>query len=130
MQTALSSMNAGFGPTLIGDIGEDTIAAYQPSADTSLVTALERHPGLNLSRDVLGFIATWPTALQRAVQAVLWENFTREARVPVTFAWQPAYDYSVTVHDVADTAKSTGGITVVLTSRYPDDIHPLTASSS
>jgi hypothetical protein len=45
--------------------------------------------------------------------------------MPITFAWAPGYDYELSVWDVADTADTAGGITVLLRSRYPADPHPL-----
>jgi hypothetical protein len=78
---------------------------------------------------VAAFVATWPTALQRAVQAVIWENFSRVETVPITFAWTPAYDYSVTIYDVHETETTRGGITVLFTSRYPADAHPLSGAT-
>jgi len=128
MQTALSSMNASFGAGSIADLGPDVVDAFQPTPDTSLAEALRRVPGLDMSDAVFNYVDGWPTALQRAVQAVIWENFTRGAAVPITFAWSPGYDYSLTVFDVRDTRETRGGITVLLTSRYPDDAHPLSSA--
>ena len=38
------------------------------------------------------------------------------------------YDYGLRLWDVSNTAKTAGGITVLLGSRYPDDTHPLAQS--
>ncbi len=120
-------MNAAFGAgSLDGfEFADVDVDSFRPGPETSLVDALSRMRGASLSPDVLDYLTTWPTALQRAVQAVIWENFNRDARVPITFAWTPAYDYSITVYDVVDTDVSHGGITVLFTSRYPADEHPL-----
>jgi hypothetical protein len=128
MQTALSSMNTAFGPEAIPSLGPDVAEMYNPGSGNSLVDAFRQTPRLDLSDAVLSFINTWPGALQASVMAAIHHNLTRDARVPMTFAWQPAYDFSVTMHDVTDTAVSQGGITVLLTSRYPDDTHPLSVS--
>src|SRR5688500_10211379 len=129
MQTATSSMNAAFAPDAIAELAGDGAEAFHPDSGASLSEALARIPLTDLSDAVRGFIDTWPTAIQAAVKATIHDNLTREGRVPITFAWQPGYDFSVTIHDVTDTAKSHGGITVLLTSRYPDDIHPLHSAS-
>ena len=124
MQTATSQMNYVFGPEGL-DGFEGSEEGFNPCNGLSLTDALAQVPHLRLPRPVLRFIGQWPSALQAAVQAVIWENFNRKGTVPITFAWQPGYDYGITVHDVRDTSKTRGGITIVLTSRYPDDPHPL-----
>jgi hypothetical protein len=130
MQTATSSMNAAFGPGAIEEIDADSAASFQPGNGTSLGEALVRIPGTNLSDAVLAYIDGWPSALQAALQAAIHNNLTREGRVPITFAWVPGYDYGITIHDVVDTATSRGGMTVLVSSRYPADTHPLAASSA
>lgn len=130
MQTALGSMNQSFAAGSIGEIPSDVVEEFRPGPDTSFVSALRRLPGLDMSDAVFDYLEEWPTALQRSVQAVIWENLTRGAVVPITFAWTPSYDYSVTIFDVRDTDKTAGGITVLFTSRYPADAHPLAARGS
>jgi hypothetical protein len=129
MQHATSTMNYAFGPDGLDSFDDDSIAAFDPCADVELGDALRRIPHISLPDPVIQFVSQWPSALQRAVRAVIWDNFSREARVSITFAWTPAYDYSITVYDVNDTATSRGGITVLFTSRYPDDEHPLNRSA-
>lgn len=125
MQEALSAMNQSFSVGSIGGFGPEVAEAFRPGPDSSLVEGLRAVPGLELSDAALRYIATWPTALQRTVQTVIWEDLTRPGRVPITFAWTPGYDFSVQVVDVLDTKETHGGITVLLKSRYPDDPHPL-----
>jgi hypothetical protein len=125
MQTALSSMNVAFSAEGVDSFGAESVEAFRPDSGNSLAESLRRHPGVTLDDAILAFIDTFPTALTRAVQAIIWENANRRVTVPITFAWQPGYDYSITVHDVSDTPKTRGGITIVFTSRYPGDPHPL-----
>lgn len=128
MQTALSSMNQSFGSTSsrsLPGLPDEVLDAFRPGPNTSLVAALRLVQSLDLPDQIFDYIDTWPSALQRAVQAVIWENFSRDASVPITFAWVPGYDYSVTIYDVVDTADTAGGITILFTSRYPRDPHPL-----
>ena len=129
MQTATSSMNGAFAPGAIDEIDDETAALYQPGNGTSLAEALERTPNTSLSGAVLEYINSWPTALQAAVQATIHNNLTRGARVPITFAWKPGYDYSVEIHDVRDTDQTRGGVTVIVGSRYPADTHPLAGNT-
>lgn len=126
MQTALSSMNSAFSADALQSFDSDAPSLFHVDSGASLSEALRRTPGLDLSDAVAGFVDTWPSGLQAALKAIIHHNLTREARVPITFAWKPGYDYSVEMYDVHDTKTSTGGITVIVTSRYPADAHPLT----
>lgn len=129
MQTALTAMNTAFGAEAIDESYGDAAELFGPQADNSLSDALRRMPRLELSDAVSAYIDTWPGALQAALKAAIHHNVTRDVRVPITFAWTPAYDFSITIYDVVDTASSRGGITILLTSRYPDDVHPLHSGS-
>ncbi len=123
-------MNAAFAPTAVAAIDDETSEMFRPGAGNSLSDALRATPGTDLSTAVTSYIDGWPTALQAALQAAIHNNLTRDGRVPITFAWAPGYDYGLTIHDVVDTATSHGGMTVLFTSRYPSDPHPLGGLSS
>jgi hypothetical protein len=128
MQLATSQMNMAFSQEGMPGFG-DNEQAFDPSNGLTLPEALERASNIGLPEPVIAFLKRWPSALLAGVQAIIWENFRREVRVPITFAWQPGYDYSITVHDVYDTPETKGGITIVFTSRYPGDEHPLTRTT-
>lgn len=124
-------MNAAFGPDAIDAIESDgdTVRAFHPDSPPRLSEALRTVPNAGISGAVAEFIDSWPSGIQAAIQAVIHHNLTRETRVPVTVAWSPGYDFSVQIFDVTDTATSRGGITILLTSRYPADTHPLSGVS-
>lgn len=128
MQTAVSAMNSAFSAESLRGL-RDGSEAFSPVEGNTLVDALRTVRGLEMSDSIYDYVAGWPTALQRCVQAVIWENLRRDASVPITFAWTPGYDYSVTVYDVLDTDETAGGITVLFTSRYPRDPHPLASKA-
>jgi hypothetical protein len=130
MQTALTSMNTAFGPEAMDALDSDARARWSPSEDNTLSDALHGMPSLDLSDAVLSYINGWPSGLQAAIKGVIHENFNRSATVPITFAWKPGYDYAVEIYDVHDTETSRGGITIILTSRYPADPHPLNGSTA
>ena len=121
MQTAVSAMNVTFGA---GQIGELDPGPYAPDGAETLSAAFVAS-GVELEDETQRFIDGWPTALQAAVRATIFENLARDGRVPITFAWAPGYDYEATIWDVRDTEETAGGITVLLKSRYPADPHPL-----
>jgi hypothetical protein len=125
-QRLASDLNRFFGPgpvdtELVGRLsGEDRLG------DIAYDLALDLDDDLRVFlRDYLNGM---PRAIEAAIRGVLLANLAEgDNRRPITFAWVPAYDWEVTVWDVAD-ARSRGGITVLLGSRYPDDEHPLSGA--
>ena len=126
MQTALSALNTSFGGQNLGAIDP---GLFDPAGEGTLVEGFLR-AGVELDEPTQAFIGTWPSALQAALQAAIFENLRRSGSVPITFAWAPGYDYELSMWDVRDSAQSAGGITVLLKSRYPDDAHPLAGKTS
>jgi hypothetical protein len=76
-------------------------------------------------RAAQAFIEQMPVAIHEAIRAVIRADLVRERPLPITFAWQPGYDWELTVNDIASTDETAGGITVIVRSRYPGDPHPL-----
>lgn len=124
MQVMSTQLNSAF--DVEGIIGLDP-EVFGPDSG-SLAEAFARLPGVAIGPAETAYLDAWPTALQAALKAALYENLRRDGRVPVTFAWAPGYDYDLRIWDVRDTEATHGGITVLVTSRYPDDPHPLTGS--
>jgi hypothetical protein len=125
MQTAVSSMNTTFGPERIVDMDTAPFAAGGDGAET--LSRAFVAVGVDLDDATVDYIDTWPSAIQAAVRATIFDNLTRDGRVPITFAWAPGYDFECTVWDVRDSTETVGGITVLFKSRYPSDTHPLVA---
>ena len=126
MQTALGALNSTFASHNLAAVDP---GLFDPGTGTSLVDGLLR-AGVDLDDATQAFVKTWPTALQAAVQAAIFENLRRDGSVPMTFAWAPGYDYELSMWDVRDTNESAGGITVLLRSRYPGDTHPLSTTTA
>lgn len=120
MQEMSVQLNSVFGAG-IGDLDPDL---FGPDSG-SLAEAFARLPGVQIGPAEAAYIDAWPTALQAALKAALHENLRRDGTVPVTFAWTPGYDYDLRIWDVRDSSTTRGGMTVLVTSRYPDDPHPL-----
>ena len=124
MQMALVSLNAA---------GADGFAAFDAAglvydpAEQRLGDVLQRLVP-DVDDRIVEFVNTFPSGVQAAILGCLAANAARDVRLPVTFAWAPGYDYSVQIWDVASTRDSTGGITILVTSRYPGDTHPLDSS--
>ena len=115
-------MNAAFSAPNIGKVDAK---AFRPSQQNTLSAAMRSVPRHGLTAAVFTYLDGWPTAIQAAVLGAIYNNLTRAATVPITFAWTPGYDYSVAIHDILDTETSHGGMTILFTSRYPSDAHPL-----
>ena len=126
MQGALSALNTTFAAENLAGL-DPTV--FEPGTGTTLVDGFLR-AGVDLDKATQAFVRTWPTALQAALQAAIFENLRRDGSVPMTFAWAPGYDYELSMWDVRDTRETAGGITVLLKSRYPDDPHPLSTTTS
>ena len=122
MQTAVSALNVTFGAERIGELDP---APFRPGDGAETLSAAFVAVGVELEDATQRYVDGWPSALQAAVRATVYENLARDGRVPITFAWAPGYDYEVTVWDVRDTSETAGGITVLFKSRYPSDPHPL-----
>lgn len=126
MQVMAAQLNVAFGPEAISEIDPERFA---PGAG-SLAESFAAVPGVRIDDAERAWLDGWPSALQAALQAALYDNLTRPGTVPVTFSWAPGYDYDLRIWDILDTAETHGGITVQVTSRYPGDEHPLTRARS
>ncbi|HUP84526.1 MAG TPA: hypothetical protein VM143_02555 [Acidimicrobiales bacterium] len=127
MQTAVSAMNVAFGAEQVGELSPEP---FGPVDGASTLSKAFIASNVDLDEVTAAFVDQWPSALQAAVRATIFENLSREGRVPITFAWAPGYDYEVTVWDVRDTSETVGGITLLFKSRYPDDPHPLSREAA
>ena len=123
MQTAVTALNVTFGAERIGELEPAAFALGGDGAET--LSAAFVRVGVELEDETQRYIDRWPSGIQAAVRATVYENLARDGRVPITFAWAPGYDFEVTIWDVRDTSETAGGITILLKSRYPSDPHPL-----
>ena len=123
MQTAVSAMNSTFGAEQIGEVDPEPFAPGGDGAAT--LSEAFQAVGVDLDGATAGFVDAWPTAIQAAVRAAVFENLSRDGRVPITFAWAPGYDFEVSMWDVRDSSETVGGMTILFKSRYPDDPHPM-----
>jgi hypothetical protein len=115
-------MNVAFGAANIGELDP---APFAPGGDAGRLSEALRAAGVDLDDATAAYVEGWPTALKAAVQAAIFENLSRDGRVPITFAWAPGYDYEVSIWDVRDASETVGGMTILFKSRYPDDPHPM-----
>jgi hypothetical protein len=118
----MGPLNERFGPENIGNRDLNPAEAF--AEGVRLADLVEDEKWVN-RRFAVDFINSMPRAIHEAIRAVIRTNLLRDHPLPITFAWQPGYDWELTVNDVASTDETAGGITVILRSRYPSDTHPL-----
>jgi hypothetical protein len=123
LQTAMGPLNERFGPRHVVDNSElnhpDLFAEGTQLAD--LVEAQD----FVLLEPVVEFLQSMPLGIHEAIRAVIRANHQRAVPLPITFAWQPGYDWELTINDISSTDETAGGITMIVRSRYPSDKHPL-----
>jgi hypothetical protein len=120
MQAMLSQLNQRFSPEELGS----TKGRAEGLTHATPLDELAGAFGAGTSRFAKAFLKTWPKSIQTAVAAVVTENLRRAVPLPITFAWAPGYDFELQVSEAPGTRQSPGGITVLLRSRYPGDVHP------
>jgi hypothetical protein len=121
MQTVLNELNGRFGRDQIGATAAKK-AMYAPGQK---LTGALAAGGTPLEPAFQAYLAQLPGAIHETVRSVIHHALSTEPPTQITFAWAPGYDYEVTVWQAPDTARTKGGITLLLKSRYPDDKHPL-----
>jgi hypothetical protein len=72
-------------------------------------------------------LADFPGSFHVSIRAIINYALSTTPPTQITFAWAPHYDYELNVWQAPDTAETSGGITILIKSRYPTDVHPLKA---
>ncbi|MDH5673802.1 MAG: hypothetical protein OEZ06_16720 [Myxococcales bacterium] len=70
-------------------------------------------------------IEAWPSGIRAMMRALINDNLEREVPLGMTWMWKPAKDYEIQVWEVADSATTHGGISVLLGSPFPMEDHPV-----
>jgi hypothetical protein len=117
-QLMVYRLNRLFDPEYIDNLNPELI-----NNSDLVIQALQDREVVRTNNE-LAYLMAWPAGIREAVRAVAHSALTRTPRSPITFAWAPAYDYEVTIWDVAATAESRGGITVLLRSPIPGAAGP------
>jgi hypothetical protein len=127
LQMVFGQMNSLFGEPEIRKTAQRAALFGPGKRLSSAARALEILPQGQAPRRLwLSVLDGLPPAVHETIRAVVYSALsTRPRPVPITFAWVPGYDTSVTVWQAPDTRLTRGGITMLLSTRYPDDKHPL-----
>ncbi len=103
----------------------DDLGAEATFADAVHALALTSKPG------ELAYIDAWPAGQLAAVGAAVRSCLKRTPRMPITFAWAPAYDYEIAIWESAGVPESARGeMTILFRSRYPGDENPVTITAA
>lgn len=122
LQTAMSKLNASFGPGEIDKFAANA-AAFAPGA--KIDAGLLAPAGTVLHRALGTYLDTLPGSFHETLRGIVYYALTAKPPIPVTFAWAPGYDFELNVWQAPDAAETRGGVTVLIKSRYPADRHPL-----
>jgi len=116
LQAIAKRVNGGLTKEGLADLPNDTFE--EPG---SLVRVLVDQ-GFVEPGEEADYLEAFPSGLKEAVRAVLHDNLNATGGpLDVTVAWAPGYDDEVSVFQVANNARTQGGITILVRSRYPDD---------
>ena len=116
LQAIAKRVNGGLTKEGLADLPNDTFE--EPG---SLVRVLVDQ-GFVEPGEEADYLEAFPSGLKEAVRAVLRDNLNATGGpLDVTVAWAPGYDDEVSVFQVANNARTQGGITILVRSRYPDD---------
>ena len=123
MHELIHKANWFFDPERIAEFPVDVLDALGPEA--SFADAVEALHLTNKARE-LAYINAWPRGQLRAVTSAVRSCLKRTPRMPITFAWAPAYDYEITIWESAGVTESARGeMTILFRSRYPGDENPV-----
>jgi len=119
-QVMMERLNSYFTRERVRELNADVFA---PGADLARLAFDNQIAKTDWEKSV---IASIPAGMQEMLRALIRHNLQREKVLSITWAWAPGYDYELNVWECPGTAVSPGGITVLLRTRYPLDVHPST----
>lgn len=121
-QTILAELNRLFSHDEIRKTAKKA-ALFAPGKPLDISLAVPRTSPMSPS--LQAYIDTLPASFREMMRAVIYHALTAKKPTPITFAWAPGYDAEFTLWDAPDTTATKGGITVLVKSRYPGDVHPV-----
>jgi hypothetical protein len=122
LQSVLGHLNRAFSKDEIGKLAEAR-ESFAPGKgfDTSLFVK----KGTPLHKAWTDYHGQLPASFQDMLRSIIYHALSTKPATQITFAWAPGYDYELTMWHAPDTKQTKGGITVLVKSRYPSDLHPL-----
>ncbi len=119
MQTMVARLNTTFSPSNIGSVDP---VNFDPGKD--LVQAAVLY-GIATTTGEQDYLRKMPESLREAIRSMIHCDTCRKTRLPISWAWlpgAPGAGWEMTICEVAGTATSPGGITVVLRTPMPGSV--------
>jgi len=110
MQAMVERSNDKFKRENIGEFNAEWLAPGVPLAQGA------QSAGIAQTQTEVQYLEALPAGHQEVLRAALYSAVQRS--LPVTLAWAPAFDFSVTVWEVAGTGQSMGGMTLLIQGPY------------
>jgi len=127
LQRLLERANQRFGSEQIAGIDPDALAPRELTYH--LLADCAERIGIQLASEEREFVNRTPIGMQEAIRGVSYSAVLRSragaasnqpaSKIPITFAWMPAYDYELHITEPRSTKSSWGGITVIIRGPYP-----------
>lgn len=120
MQAFVGRLNDRFNAQNIGSVNIDVLKTPGMKLGDTAQKSTGGTAPIKATNEEKNYINTnVPSALQEALRATLYDAVNRPDPMPVTFVWFPAASWQIEICEVAGTAASKGGISVILRSPVP-----------
>ncbi len=125
----LGELNAAFGgvqPTVTAE----HCGAFEPGQCLGPALASVLHPSLGeLTGLLAAYVGAMPPAIQETLRSVIHYALTSSPQVLLNFSWTPGYEFEVTICEIVEPAPMQSGVSILLKSRYPNEIAALAPAS-
>lgn len=118
MQAFVEDLNARFNRKNIDQVDERLLEPGKTVGDAARQSQ-KGTTALSATQQQVDYINKFPAAELEDLRAVLYKAVTQDPRLPVQFLWVPGDAYRVEIYEVPGTAKSLGGVSVLLTGPAP-----------
>lgn len=120
MQAFVGRLNDRFNAQNIGSVNIDVLKMPGTMLGDAAQQSTDGTAPIKATNEEKNYInSNIPSALQEAIRAVLYDAVNRPDRMPVTFVWFPAASWQIEICEVAGTAATKGGISVILRGPIP-----------
>jgi hypothetical protein len=120
VQTIVNRLNTAF-TTNIGTLAGRR-EAFAPGKPLTSEIFIEAGIVVDRERELINlfgdFIERVPGGFLEVFRSIVYYALSTSPPTQINFAWAPAFDFEITIWQVHDTAKTRGGITVLVKSSY------------
>jgi hypothetical protein len=123
VQTVVNRLNTAFATKLGTLAGKREV--FAPGKPLTSETFVEAGIVVGKEKELINlvgdFVERVPSGFLEVFRSIVYYALSTNPPTQVTFAWAPAFDFEITMWQVHDTAKTRGGITVLVKSAYTKD---------